>query len=170
MPDSQKAWPQAPWTGVTPDEEAASIRAATRAADARKAADTRAAASQKTADRIDALRKETAAARKEAAERSAAAQKEAAARRRKAEQKRKAAQGTPFLDSAARLVRDMFFVFVDIINWLWDKLWKLNRAAAKTLLPGQARGVQTLVALLAVCAEVVGLWLVLVDLAARTHS
>jgi len=62
----------------------------------------------------------------------------------------------------------MFFVFVDMINWLWDKLWKLNRTAAKTLLPGQSRGVQTIVTLLAVCAEIVGLWVVLVNWAAQT--
>lgn len=69
------------------------------------------------------------------------------------------------IDATGRLVRDTFFVFVDMLNWLWDRLWKFNRAAAKAMLPGQSRGVQSMVALLAVCAEIVGLWVFLVDFA-----
>jgi hypothetical protein len=67
------------------------------------------------------------------------------------------------VDATGRLVRDMFFVFVDMVNWLWNKLWKFNRAAAGAMLPGQHRGVQSMVAMLAVCAEIVGLWVFLVN-------
>ncbi|GAB3241767.1 hypothetical protein [Kineosporia babensis] len=69
------------------------------------------------------------------------------------------------IDATGRLVRDTFFVFVDMVNWLWNKLWRFNRAAAKAMLPGQSRGVQTTVAFVAVCGEIIALWLVLVDFA-----
>ncbi|GLY27033.1 hypothetical protein [Kineosporia sp. NBRC 101731] len=71
------------------------------------------------------------------------------------------------IDATGRLVRDTFFVFVDLVNWLWDKLWKFNRSLAKTLLPGQSRGIQTTVALVAVCGEIIGLWVFAVDFADR---
>ncbi|MBT0772559.1 hypothetical protein KIH74_26675 [Kineosporia sp. J2-2] len=67
------------------------------------------------------------------------------------------------IDAAGRLVRDVVFVFVDMVNWLWHRLWVFNRSAAKALLPGQSRAVQTTVAFVAVCGEIIGLWVFAVD-------
>ena len=70
------------------------------------------------------------------------------------------------LDAALKLGKDVITVLADIINWIWSTLWKLNRGAARSLLPGQPRGVQSMVAFIAVCLEIVGLWVALVAWAA----
>ena len=68
------------------------------------------------------------------------------------------AQGQTVPGRAWRLVRDMWTVFADAVYWLWTRLYRLNRGLARTFLPGQSRHVHRIVALFAVCLEIVGIW------------
>jgi hypothetical protein len=69
--------------------------------------------------------------------------------------------------SVYRVVRDFFTVLFDMIYWLWRTLWSLNRGAIRGLLPGQGKVVHAVVTYLAVMLEIVGLWVVAVNVAAR---
>jgi hypothetical protein len=71
------------------------------------------------------------------------------------------------MTSIYRLVRDFFTVLFDMIYWLWRTLWSMNRGVIRGLLPGQGKVVHTVVTYLAVMLEIVALWVVAVNLAAR---
>ena len=62
------------------------------------------------------------------------------------------------LDKTFKLIRDFFTVFVDMVYWLWRRLWLLNRGVVRAMLPGQKRHVHTIVTYLVVMLEIVGLW------------
>jgi hypothetical protein len=72
------------------------------------------------------------------------------------------------LTGAYRLVRDAWTVLSDGIWWLCHGLWRFNRSAVRSVLPGQSRAVHATVAALAVLLEVVGLWVAAANYAA-TH-
>jgi hypothetical protein len=72
------------------------------------------------------------------------------------------------LTGAYRLVRDAWTVLSDGIYWLCRLLWRFNRSAVRSVLPGQSRAVHATVAALAVLLEVVGLWVAAANFAA-TH-
>lgn len=57
-----------------------------------------------------------------------------------------------------RLIRDAWVVLQDGIWWLCRGLWRFNRAAVRSVLPGQSRAVHGTVAALAVLLEVVFIW------------
>ena len=72
------------------------------------------------------------------------------------------------LTGAYRLVRDAWTVLSDGIYWLCRTLWRFNRSAVRSVLPGQSRAVHATVAALAVLLEIVGLWVAAANFVA-TH-
>jgi len=72
------------------------------------------------------------------------------------------------LTGAYRLVRDAWIVLSDGIYWLCRTLWRFNRGAVRSVLPGQSRVVHATVAALAVLLEIVGLWVAAANFVA-TH-
>ena len=76
--------------------------------------------------------------------------------------------GPDILTGAFRLVRDAWTVLVDGIWILCRTLWRFNRGAVRTVLPGQSKAVHVTVAALAVLLEVVFIWLAAANFAA-TH-
>jgi hypothetical protein len=72
------------------------------------------------------------------------------------------------LTGAYRLVRDAWTVLSDGIYLLCRTLWRFNRGAVRSVLPGQSRVVHATVAALAVLLEVVGIWVAAANFVA-TH-
>jgi hypothetical protein len=70
-------------------------------------------------------------------------------------------------DKALKLIGDFFTVLFDMIYGLWRFLWKLNRGAVKSMLPGQRPYVHTIVTYFVVMLEIVGLWVAAVAWAAQ---
>jgi hypothetical protein len=66
------------------------------------------------------------------------------------------------LQGTYNLLRDMAKVTFDGIYWLWHKLWLANRGLSRTFLPGQSKGVRSVVTTVAVILEIVGIWILLV--------
>jgi hypothetical protein len=78
------------------------------------------------------------------------------------------ARRNDLIGGIGRLIRDLYTVLADGLWWGWTRLWRLNRGLARTFLPGQGKPVHTVVALVAVVLEFVGLWVAAVNFAA-TH-
>jgi hypothetical protein len=72
----------------------------------------------------------------------------------------------PMLGSVYRVIRDAVSVSFDMIYWLWQSLWSLNRGVIRAMLPGQSKAVHVIVTYLAVMLEIVGLWVAAVHWAA----
>jgi hypothetical protein len=70
------------------------------------------------------------------------------------------------LGSVYRFIRDAVRVLFDMIYWLWQSLWSLNRGVIRAMLPGQSKAVHVIVTYLAVMLEIVGLWVAAVHWAA----
>lgn len=70
-------------------------------------------------------------------------------------------------DKALKLIGDFFTVLFDLIYGLWRFLWRLNRGAVRSMLPGQRKHVHTIVTYLVVMLEIVGLWVAAVAWAAK---
>ena len=76
--------------------------------------------------------------------------------------------GSDPLTGTYRLVRDAWTVLADGIYLLCRTLWRFNRRAVRSVLPGQSKAVHVTVAALAVLLEVVGIWVAAANFAA-TH-
>jgi hypothetical protein len=76
--------------------------------------------------------------------------------------------GSSLTGGAFKLVADAWTVLSDGIWWLCRMLWRFNRRAVRTVLPGQSRAVHATVAAVVVLLEVVGLWVAAANFVA-TH-
>jgi hypothetical protein len=72
------------------------------------------------------------------------------------------------------LIVDIVYEFFGTIyrasRWILLTFWRFSRGMVRRAMPGQPRGVHTLVTAFVVAAEVWGIWFVLATHAARSHS